>query len=96
MGWCHQLKNIDAPAEMLVWRSGVCVCVYITLDDHPAVVEVDQEAVEQREEHVTDVTDHHHLGLGQAGLDVVEVQHLVLVHKTHTHHRVCLWILPGG
>lgn len=51
---------------------------------------VTEEAIEQGHEHLLDITHHHHLRLGQAALDIVEMHGAVVRDKAHAHLELIL------
>lgn len=64
-------------------------------DDGSRLLVVDEEAIEQRDKHLSRVRDHHHLGLGQSALHVVEVEDLVVGDKAHLNRRALHTFLSG-
>lgn len=59
----------------------------LLVDDSLRLLVVDQEAVKQRDEHLSRVRHHHHLRLGQCTLHVVEVEDLVVGDEAHLDGR---------
>lgn len=102
--WFLQTSPVSGPAN---WREREHESVHVCpghgaaatpadppLYNQPALFDVNQEAVQERDEHVRHVGDHQHLRLRQAGLHVVEVQHLVVGDEAHPDRRVRLGVLP--
>ena len=56
---------------------------------------VDEEPVQQRDEDLADVGHHHHLWLGQAALDVEEMQNFVIGDKADTNRGSLFLLVPG-
>lgn len=52
---------------------GLGAVLYPPLNNQPALVDMNQETIQKRNEHVRNVRDHQHLRLGQTRLYVVEV-----------------------
>lgn len=68
----------------------------LLVDDNLRLVVVDQEAVKQRDEHLSRVRHHHHLRLRQCALHVVEVKDLVVGDEANLNGRVLRTVLSKG
>lgn len=71
-------------------------CLVLLVDDSLRLLVVDQEAVKQRDEHLSRVRHHHHLRLCQCTLHVVEVKDLVVGDEAHLDGRVLHAVLSEG
>lgn len=89
-------KLVLSRGKLMIQTVGHVLMRWLLLvDDGSGVLVVDEEAVEQRDEHLSCVWHHHHLRLGQSALHVVEVKHLVVGDKAHLDGRALRIFLPG-
>ena len=63
------------------------------MDDGSRLCVADEEAVQEGHEHLSRVRDHHHLGLGQGALHVVEMEDLVVGDEAHLDGRALRTLL---